>query len=1264
MASPVDIAKFSYDNELIATVGKYDQVVKIWNRLSYDMDNIDFDFSYIPHPGIVTSIRWRKPFHKEQTTENVLYTTSTDGVLRIWAPFDALDHCNFQLWLNLDLYRDNPGPLKSGKRFAFIIDNCDVSKSIESTLLRSDEKSFNKSVQNAISIAQKSPELCVVLKEDHTMTVYSIENVGQKTKTLIRLTKIAENLVLPKRFPLDSPFLSFMIFTNKQSLSNKAKDLSILVHDFRGVLLHYCAYFDKLIDQNTHKKHMVLKSVLTGHNKSIQRLIRTADGSAVLSMSRFSENYLWKTHKLDDSTILRRQSSINEENEVIRNALILRNGEFLVTLTHEKLIVWDCRETVGVPIAYKKLLFPESPKCLFLLPEAEQTIHGYHIFAIRENKQGILWRISLPVEGNTSGYDIVTHICNSELPTDDEVHIVTRVDPVGWQATIDADHIDTFQRPVIATISPEGCFRSWTASLSKTGEISWLQIAKLETDKKSISRLEVSSVNKIAIANQDATELSIWDVSNGILEFQRNFDPESPLSDLDWTTTPGSQSILAVGSASVVVFYSQLRFDYTNKTPAWAPIESIDISAYTTHTIGDSIWLSGGCLAIGAGNQLFVHDGTIDERNDYTKHIVGKHNYNYSDSVDNSYTLFYASSIMNGPLPFYHPQFLIQNIFSGNILTVKKILVVLLKALKYSVVLDSKVADIESFIGLTPEDVARFEDKDTLSSKKILFDTSHMSIDDVLDEFNTEVCNELLDWFQKVSLPYMTQHQQITLASVVEALIQVEDNSRSLDLNGIKFLLGYRLFKIHRGIQESMNIRDFNWAFHSESQEILLGLVQNPSAPLLWQAAKDTGLPYWTRTDKLRTIFETLGRNHFIHGNRDPVGCSLYYLALRKKQVLLGLWKTAASNREQAKTMKLLSNDFEQPKFKTTACKNAFALLGKHRYEYAAAFFLLGDSLKDALNVLVRNVKDVSLAIAVARVYGGDEHPAFTDLLQNVILPNAIEIGDRWMTSWAFWKLDRKDLSMQALINAPKDVVSHYNEVQIRCENFEKADSKSFLSDDPVLIVLYKQLKKKYPKFVTTPNGSDYEFQVVLKTSSIYTRMGCDLLALDLVKNWEFATADMIQVKANKSFVDQNTKSAFDEFISNGNPTSNPFGISEVYNSTPQAKKEPTPNAFGITDDFDYSSLPKAPSQTVNSFGIPDDFNYNSIKKTTPTFGLSTDKLSDKAKSTNLIDKFKVENTDKEDKDNETKVNPFANLKPAAQVAFQEPDMSAFDFGS
>lgn len=84
--------------------------------------------------------------------------------------------------------------------------------------------------------------------------------------------------------------------------------------------------------------------------------------------------------------------------------------------------------------------------------------------------------------------------------------------------------------------------------------------------------------------------------------------------------------------------------------------------------------------------------------------------------------------------------------------------------------------------------------------------------------------------------------------------------------------------------------------------------------------------------------------------------------------------------------------------------------------EYAAAFFLLGDSLRDAVSVVLNQLKDLQLAIAITRVYEGERGPVLRDLLQHKVLPLAAQEGNRWLASWAFWMLHRRDMAVRALI--------------------------------------------------------------------------------------------------------------------------------------------------------------------------------------------------------------------------------------------------------
>ncbi|KAI5309461.1 regulator of (H+)-ATPase in vacuolar membrane, partial [Ascosphaera atra] len=82
-----------------------------------------------------------------------------------------------------------------------------------------------------------------------------------------------------------------------------------------------------------------------------------------------------------------------------------------------------------------------------------------------------------------------------------------------------------------------------------------------------------------------------------------------------------------------------------------------------------------------------------------------------------------------------------------------------------------------------------------------------------------------------------------------------------------------------------------------------------------------------------RAQLEVVARNEYIKKeDRDPVECSLYYFALRKKNVIQGLWRMAHGNKEQNATQRLLSQNFSLPRWKTAALKNAYALLGRRRF--------------------------------------------------------------------------------------------------------------------------------------------------------------------------------------------------------------------------------------------------------------------------------------------------------------------------------------------
>ena len=72
--------------------------------------------------------------------------------------------------------------------------------------------------------------------------------------------------------------------------------------------------------------------------------------------------------------------------------------------------------------------------------------------------------------------------------------------------------------------------------------------------------------------------------------------------------------------------------------------------------------------------------------------------------------------------------------------------------------------------------------------------------------------------------------------------------------------------------------------------------------------------------------------------------------------------------------------------------------------------------MKDAVNVCVDRLNDLQLGVAIARVYEGDDSPVLIELLEDRILPQAAAEGNRWLATWAFWMLNRRDMAVRALL--------------------------------------------------------------------------------------------------------------------------------------------------------------------------------------------------------------------------------------------------------
>lgn len=215
LCNPVELARFSHDGTLIASTGKNDRLVKIWRKVSFGVTDVQYDFSYLPHPRCITALHWSRPVHKDQTFENVLYTVCTDDVLRIWAPVHPHELYLLQIWNSIDL-RSGQEPLggenvcASERLFPFIVDNREFVLGVESAVKNSAQGSkMTDSLHHLTEIASRASEIIGVFTGDGVFTAWSVESVGARARRTTNITRIVTTKVGDFPLPLTGEAVLF-----------------------------------------------------------------------------------------------------------------------------------------------------------------------------------------------------------------------------------------------------------------------------------------------------------------------------------------------------------------------------------------------------------------------------------------------------------------------------------------------------------------------------------------------------------------------------------------------------------------------------------------------------------------------------------------------------------------------------------------------------------------------------------------------------------------------------------------------------------------------------------------------------------------------------------------------------------------------------------------------------------------------------------------------------------------------------------------------
>lgn len=1165
-ASAVEGIDITADASKIVTynLSNFDSFAKVFVRMNYG-DATLFELIYLDHDREkwLQSFKWREKQQYDDSdssemlasmaniknirsympvsSENndILYTITNDHMLNVWATYDFGGHSHLKLWASFDISME----LRSDFIGALIVENVKLQSTLLATLAAFQGESKITKYFSDKNLANFD---LVISVGKAGSVVYAIWNIESNPPNNVQFEKICETDFNRASIPhyLMEAFIqadnaassdSFQLSVSPISLSNTmvlkgTNKITYLLHDrIKNTIRLMEGSFNGLVEF-PQGFDLVLRNKFQGHEKSIRKLVTSSSSyrnNIMLSISNFPQhNYIWEPLLLDPqkqkSMSITKRFRLNVTRDpdgdihrqgildaILINDVTSPNGtlrhHIAVVIEHDGyLSLWDCNGVTmddkdAELISRTEILDSEQdrirdvPRAFFLKRISDSS---YVVICAYDAARIKAWKIDVDLAGKVSYKGIKTDVL-----------------PGKYTGNVKLSAVDTYLEKDLSIIDEKGLFRLIGVSFNSGKECAeWHEITLIHTNIERASYIRGASViNKLAIVDESGTKLTVWDTKSGHLEFEESFpDNYGKVTDLDWTFigSMGSTAyaILSVGFSRFVLLYTQLRYDYTNLVPTFAVLKKIDISDYTPHEIGDLIWLDEGYLVIGSGNQFFIDDKWVQ--------IGELHGSSANRSIDStirqlmvgydpnqsSFLISDLVRILNGPLPVYHPQFLIQALLTNEFKMVEEILVRLLKVLR-------KDGEIKWDLGLDFMDVI-FQGRTDRKRRRVSFTAVSTEID-IFNEFNATVVDLLVEKLTKVSLPLLTRHQQTTLINVTNIMSSISKYDGSLDENGLKFLLGFELFQSSLK-QSRLSMRDTSWALHSDQKEMLFSIIDNAyQHRLSWETVRKVGLAYWVDKHRLTTLVEGIARNEF-GDSRDPSGrVSVLYLAIKKKQVLVGLWRTVY-HPEKDKVLKFLSNNFSEERWRSAALKNAFVLLGKHRYMDAAYFFLLAGQVKDCCITLCNKLDDTELALVVAKVNSDKE--TVMHIIENFILPKALIKGDRWMTSWAFWEMKQKEISIQALVMSPITVVRQ--NVSAFSENFQKymssvvlkAQSKSFLKDDPVLAVLFQNLRASKLNYLQGSRAvqPEEEFEFVVKVSTIYSRMGCDFLALLLMKNWKF----------------------------------------------------------------------------------------------------------------------------------------------------------------
>jgi hypothetical protein len=463
---PVAMAYCSHDASLIASCGQYDRLVKIWRRLS-EADSTRFDVAYLLHPSSITNMHWRKPWHQEQNLDNLLYTFCADGYVRAWAYSDPHAVSVMQKIAEIDTKATiQPRRLSQGsiskRRYAFILDSRDFSHATERAVETTTNGKADHALEHLIEVANRSPEICVVLDGLGHMSAWGLENAGCKNKNPAEVFNVAHvdnvDLSLLEQAQADGDHIQFCIYAG----GNVPSSISLLVHSYDGTIAHYEAHVAGLFDTASRRERLQQSAAWAGHEAPVNGIIHNKAGDQLCTWTTRDLN-IFSVDGVDDGNLLTIQVSRSFDSDILSVSYI--EDDVLVML-QDSLQLLPGRE--HIPLHRKA-----TPVRLRVLDSGAAERVGH--FAITYTDEST--EVWLPQA--TSNRDSDSAFTPAAVDSHGHTYLLalysSHSDQLPWSAILSASH--STSQDILANLTHEyygGIGRFHWLPARNTGILSWL----------------------------------------------------------------------------------------------------------------------------------------------------------------------------------------------------------------------------------------------------------------------------------------------------------------------------------------------------------------------------------------------------------------------------------------------------------------------------------------------------------------------------------------------------------------------------------------------------------------------------------------------------------------------------------------------------------------------------------------------------------------------------------------------------------------------